>query len=238
MIKEISYNELPIDLKPHFDGWKDYFERSIKNNSFIGINWHGVDSNINAHNSIERYLEWFGTTPPSPLSPIPCKDEAFYTRELSALSSWIDAKKVVEFGTDIGIGTFLLSRLNAKAVLTSVDIGTFGTWEGKLVPLGYIAKLNNAGVFINKSSHDFECTDVDLCFVDGDHTYQGVMLDSYRAWANRNRKKWMIIWHDYHLRDEYSGLRKALQEFSSQTGITIYKLNDSATVWAYEGSIF
>jgi hypothetical protein len=232
MIKEISYNELPDDLKPHFDGWRSHFDKSILSGDFIGINHIGPDPNLNCHNSREKYLEWMGTLPPK--GGIPHKDERFYPREFSAFSSFCKAKKVVEFGTNLGAGTFLLSKLNPDAEIFTTDIVDSWSSDGCIFEIGHIAKVNKVKChYLKQNSHDLSIQNVDFCFIDGDHREQGVYKDSLRAWENRNKSGWLIAWHDFVFDEEMTGNRKSIEKFSNEVGITVYKLDDSGTAWAY-----
>jgi hypothetical protein len=233
MIKHITVDEIPLDLKPHYDNWLEYFKTCVNNAPFESINWTGLDMNMKAHNSKEAYIEWFGIPPPPAQH---YRDDGFYTRELTALSSFVQAKKVVEFGTNNGMGTFLLSRVNPSAELITVDIVPTVPHEGDIwYPVGYIAKTNKAQVtYVNEKSWDFVEPNVDFCFIDADHSGEAVYKDSVRAWHNRNKKKWVIAWHDFReYHPDFKGLMESVTRFSEDLGKTVYKLDDSATVFMY-----
>jgi cephalosporin hydroxylase len=122
---------------------------------------------------------------------------------------------VVEIGTDSG-GTFWAwSRLaTPDALLVSVDLpeGRFSSGE----PVGDVSRLRRYGRehqqlhFISRDSHDHGTLEelrrllagrpVDLLFIDGDHTYDGVKRD-FEMYAPLVRSGGLIALHDVVVHD-------------------------------------
>lgn len=233
MVKEIDPDRLPPDQKKAFDNWHAFFSAAVASGPFSPYDdFQGEDKNILALRSLPEFLSWYGQ-PPGPIQH-PYRDECFYTRELSWLSAWCSPEVVVEFGTDKGVGTFILSRLNPKATVYTVDISDSSRLpDGSKAECGLFAKRNHQNiVFVRQDSKHYRSTSVDLCFIDGDHSEEGVWEDSVRAWMNRSgEKRWAIIWHDYREADEMRGLKRSIHKFSDLVRKHVYKFKDSATVW-------
>lgn len=56
----------------------------------------------------------------------------------------------------------------------------------------------------NSLTHDFKELNkkFDLTFVDGDHSYKGVLNDSKKVFPLRKDEKSIIVWHDYRFKAE------------------------------------
>lgn len=233
MIKELSPHQLPEDQKKAYDNWLSYFTDSINALSFKPyIDFKGEDKNILAWQSKEAFISWYGQSPG--IEAQPYRDNGFYVRELTWLSMWCSPKTVVEMGTDKGIGTFLLSRLNPQATIHTVDNKPEVFMPGDLkVETGLFAKQNDFNMSFHIGQSDqLTIEDVDLCFIDGDHSKHSVWQDSLRAWANRPKQgRWVMIWHDYRDGEDFVGLKIAINRFSDVVRKKVYKLMDSTTVW-------
>lgn len=118
-------------------------------------------------------------------------------------------KTVVEFGINTG--------RTAKSILREVD--GIDTYIGIDVPVGYVTEKSvqrreipaQAGelviddkrvklIVLENGSHDLTADDLpelDVAFIDGDHSRRGVEQDTMLARA-KVRKGGLIIWHDYH----------------------------------------
>lgn len=237
MIKRIRKEELPFELVPFFNNWKNYFT-----NMMVGVNlnplaWEGEDKNLRAFNSKEEFLDWFCHHPEK---PEPYRDYGFYTREFSFLSEFLAPKVIVELGTSLGIGTFMLSNLNPAARIYSVDCNPLQWLPGNtLCTVGKIA-LHNEVVSTQLFGNSFEAVIPDkfnMCFIDADHSGDSVYKDSLWAWENKDPDNYVIMWHDFndtHL--DFVGLINAVTRFSNEVEITVYKLLDSTTAWCYKRS--
>jgi len=62
---------------------------------------------------------------------------------------------------------------------------------------------------IEHNSHTFDFSQLkktfDLIFVDGDHSYKGVLNDSRKVFNLRKNEKSIIVWHDYGM--DYENVR-------------------------------
>lgn len=221
MIKQITPAQLNDEMKSCYEGWLEYFKKAVDSQPFVPYtDFQGEDKNMLALRSKENFISWFGQPPGLPQQPY--RDECFYARELTWLSMWCQPKTVVEFGTNKGISSLILASLNAQATVHSVDIRDE-------VPM---AKHCPNIIFYHEDSKNFKMDEVNLCFVDGDHSKDAVWNDSLRAWANRPQEgRWVIIWHDYMDSEEMRGLKMAIHRFSGLVRKVVYKFEDSATVW-------
>jgi len=231
MIEEFDIDQLPASIHYFFNNWKYWFKYRMSKLVLKSLNWEGEDKNLKAFNSVEEFINWFCYHPET---PEPYRDYGFYVRELTSLSHFINPSVIIELGTSYGIGMVMLSNLNPKANLYTVDIKEKIKFFGnKIVPIGYLSKLNNIKCeYIRGKSYEFVPPEnFDLCFIDGDHTEEGVWKDSLWAWENKN-KDYVIIWHDYHLNHpDFIGLINSIKRFSKYIGKDVYKLKDSSTVW-------
>jgi hypothetical protein len=235
MVHEITMDRVSEDIRPYFDNWESIFRDRMKDLSLEPLNWEGPDLNMRAFNSAAAYIDWFCC---HPVIPEPCRDHSFYVRELTALSALINPSLVVEFGTQVGFGTFLLSKLNPDARLITVDIDkTTGFPDHVLRPTGLLPRMNHVDFtqIFGLSWETYVASPVDFCFIDADHTYDPVIKDSFWAWEHKNESSYVIAWHDYNPEDEsVVGVVRAVNEFSGIVGIDIYRLTDSNTAWCYK----
>lgn len=228
MIKEIPSEQLSPDMKHAYDNWNTYFTSCIQEAPFIPFaDFEGEDKNILSFQSPEKYINWWGQPPGN----APYRDDGFYTRELTWLSEWCKPSIVVEIGTDKGMGTFLLDRLNPHAEIYTVDIADHAYMPGdQQVEIGFFSKLNQCQVYYVKDKPEVKAN---LIFIDGDHSGASVWEDSIWAWNHVDKtRRWAIIWHDArHGSEEFVGLLSAIHMFSDMAIKRIYKFADSSTVW-------
>ena len=218
--------------------WLDYFRMCASKFDFVLWQWdYDGDMNLRAFASKAAFTAWFGQ-PPGPwhVHGVPShRDESFYTRELATVSMLVRPKRVVEFGTALGIGAILLQLLNPDAEVTTVDIAdTMRLPDQRFADIGYLAIIQDTGInFIRCDSVKYVEENVDLCFIDGDHSYAGASADTARAWANRNPERGAIVWHDHN--ERHPGVLRAVAEFEYDNGLPVNREPDSATVWASWG---
>ena len=229
MIKEIIRDELPKVLRASYDNWEQIFKNRMENIILNSLAWQGEDKNLKAFNNNKEFIEWYCY---HPKKPEPYRDDGFYSRELTFLSDYIQPNIIVELGTSLGIGTFMLSILNPYATIYTVDNKDIQYLPGDIkVPTGYISRLNNVYCnYINGDSYKTKIPrEFHLCFIDADHSGENVWKDTLWAWDNKN-SRYAIIWHDYRIENpECRGLVEAVNKFSTITDI--YKLEDSSTAW-------
>lgn len=212
----------------------DYLRVCIESAGVLPFPWDGEDKNLLAFRSKEELAAWY-CQPPGVVGE-PYRDRGFYTRELAMLSRVVQPKSIVEFGTSLGIGTCLLRWLNPSARLVTVDTEEYTYMPGeRRVPIGYLAKWNGILCeYVFGTSCDYIGKNVDLCFIDGDHSYAGVIADSQRAWINRaSGGRWVIVWHDHN--DRHPGVMRAVEEFCHANGAWLESREDSDTVWIRGG---
>lgn len=228
MIKEIISERLSPDMKQAYDNWLDYFTSCIEQLPFVPFKeYQGEDKNLLSWRYKDDYIRWWGQPPDNE----PYRDDGFYTRELTWLSGWCKPSIVVEIGTDKGMGTFLLDRLNPYAVIYTVDIADHSYLPpDKQVEIGFFSKLNECQVYYVKEKPKII---PNLVFIDGDHSEAAVWEDSLWAWKHIDRtRKWAIIWHDARQgKEEFIGLLRSIHRFSDHIRRKVYKFADSSTVW-------
>lgn len=106
-----------------------------------------------------------------------------------------DAKNIFEFGTFLGQTAYNLSlnvpgRIHTLAIHSERD--TKKAWEGHPLKGQIIAHHGNSSTF------DFQpfIGQMDLVFVDGDHTHKGCWIESRNA-LKMLRRDGLVVWHDY-----------------------------------------
>lgn len=228
MIKEITPEQLSSDMKHAYDNWHGYFTSCIEKSPFIPFKeFQGEDKNLLSWRYVDNYIRWWGQSPGNE----PYRDDGFYTRELTWLSEWCKPSVVVEIGTDKGMGTFLLDRLNPHAEIYTVDIADHSYMPpDKKVEIGFFSKLNECQVYYVKEKPK---NMPNLVFIDGDHSEASVWEDTLWAWKHIDRtRKWAIVWHDARQgQEEFTGLLRSIHRFSDHIRRKVYKFADSSTVW-------
>jgi len=126
----------------------------------------------------------------------------------TVLSMTYRPKIIVEFGTASGLRTRLLSILNPGSMVYTIDKSECAGFQDK--PTGFVAKdCDNVKIVIQDSSSFDMPGEVDMCFIDADHSEESVYKDSLRAWDNRNINNFCILWDDYIL----ESVEKAVDRF-------------------------
>jgi len=139
-----------------------------------------------------------------------------FTFALEQLSKFLElvsrkaASTLLEIGTARGGTLFLLARAAApNALLLSIDLppgpttGGYSRWR-ELLYKSFAAKSQKV-VLVRRDSHQAECRravdtllgnrSVDVLFIDGDHSYEGVAAD-FRLYSPLVRKGGTIALHD------------------------------------------
>jgi predicted O-methyltransferase YrrM len=128
---------------------------------------------------------------------------------------------ILEIGTARGGTFFLLTRAaTPDAVLISLDLpggkygGGYERWQTFV--FRKLLRPRQRGMFIQGNSHDSELLDqvrnalngqmLDLLFIDGDHTYEGVRQD-YEMYSKLVRDGGLIAFHDVVRHPESAGCR-------------------------------
>jgi predicted O-methyltransferase YrrM len=124
-------------------------------------------------------------------------------QEFLELVADIEPVSILEIGTAQGASLFLLSRVAASgATLVTVDLGGYRRSHVRL--LRSFARNNQRIELIRGDSHSQETLEnireairhpVDVLFIDGDHTYDGVRCD-YEFFSPFVRPGGIIAFHD------------------------------------------
>lgn len=219
MIRKISKEQLPEEMKPFFEVWKELFLKWMGKFNFVPFLFDGEDKNLKALGDKSDFLEWYCFHPEF---PEPYRDYGFYVRELTYLSKFMDPKVIVELGTNRGIGTYILQGLNPYSKLYTVDIKSDSGHFSKSndVPCTYITGLS----WETRLPEKFN-----FCFIDADHSEEAVLKDSEWAWNNK-ANDFMIVWHDVN----NSEVIKGINRFCEIHNIDVLSLGDSHTAWFYQ----
>jgi hypothetical protein len=148
-----------------------------------------------------------------------CYSEA--ARTLSILSMNYKPKRITEMGTGWGLRTVVLARLNPEAIVYSIELAKE---MGGSLP-GLIAKHLSNVQFVKGDSKEWDIPDIELCFIDADHSTESVFADSRRAFSNRNVDNWCIVWDDYPL----PTVKEGVDRFVAEVGYPL-KVKDYAFI--------
>lgn len=157
--------------------------------------------------SLSEAVDWIFSDGARFIRPTQQKDEI---AELLAILEPQRPRTIVEIGTASGGTLFLLSRVAAPdAVLVSIDLpggrfgGGYGRWRAPLY--WSFARPGQTIRLIRADSHRAETfralraiignRGLDVLFIDGDHTYEGVQKDFDRYGALVNAGGWIGL-HD------------------------------------------
>jgi hypothetical protein len=85
--------------------------------------------------------------------------------------------------------------------LSEEEMRAFNLGEGFIKIHGVFSKNRKNIQVIHHNSHTYDFSKLnkkfDLIFVDGDHTYEGVLNDSKKVFPLRKNEHSVIVWHDY-----------------------------------------
>ncbi len=145
----------------------------------------------------------------------------------ATLSMLFKPKIIVEMGVNLGWTSLLLCKLNPTARVYGIDIsGRFQNGKFPYLPTGYATFMHNVKNYtlVMGNSWDFSMQrQIDLCFIDADHTLPAVEKDTKRAWENRNSKgEWCIAWDDYH--ENNPDVFNTINKFVKEVGYSLQKI--------------
>jgi hypothetical protein len=140
-------------------------------------------------------------------------------------------RTIVEMGVYSGSTSFLLCRANPHAQVHGVDL----SHKAGRFPTGYTALthgVDNYTLHLGTKAQDFALPNVDMCFIDADHTGDAPYLDSLRAWENKPADgDWCIAWDDYH--ESNQDVVRAVNQFVKEVKMGLRTLMS----WVYIGTL-
>lgn len=148
-------------------------------------------------------------------------------------------KKMVEIGCYLGISTELFAMFSKE--ITTVDLwGIDETYDGGENPKEYwpiiekqardrLSKYSNVTIIKDKSSNaskNFENESLDLVYLDGNHSYFGLM-DDIENWYNKINIGGVLSGHDYNQVE----VKKVVDEIVTKFNLSDLKVFDD-TSWS------
>lgn len=158
------------------------------------------------------------------------------TQMPAKLSMVYKPRIIVEMGVHDGTTSLLFCKLNPQARVYGVDCRgrIHGNTSLQSVPVGFTAMMQdvkNLTLHIGNSWEFSMPGQVDLCFIDADHSGDAPYKDSVRAWDNRNvSRDWCIAWDDYH--PSNPDVVRAVDQFVKEVKMPLWKVGS----WYYIGT--
>ncbi len=139
-----------------------------------------------------------------------------------AISQYVRAKKVFEFGTRYGKTTYFLTFASENTQVTTLDMPPDNGCQ-VADGLGVYYRGSDREKYIKQlfsDSKKFDTTPYkksqDFIFIDADHSFEGVKNDTEKAFEMLNRNG-VIVWHDY--LGKTPGVVRFASEFSHEKDI-------------------
>ena len=121
-----------------------------------------------------------------------------------------DNATIVEIGTHLGDTALVMAEAAPASTIYTIDTGDRWVWEGRKIE-DYEGFLQDRFTgweiyFLQGDSHLVNWIEqtgedrIDLLFIDGDHSYDAVMLDLIR-WAPKVKVNGYMLLHDYVIED-------------------------------------
>lgn len=134
---------------------------------------------------------------------------------------------IVEIGALVGRSTTVLSLSSPKSKIHSCDKFIpnmfFTPEETRKLCLSNMNKLKNVTFYYLDSLELARKWDrpIDLLFIDGDHTMQGV-LDDTKYWLPFLKPSHFVLYHDYHDNDLCLGVKEAVDTLTFKNKLDFY----------------
>lgn len=147
---------LPIS-KEHQSGFRSYYKSLIKNDTEIVVQDLGAGSKkMSAKRKIAQIAKISGSS-------------GKYGRLLYKLTCYYKPKSILELGTSLGLGTWMLSKGNAQSKIITIEgcPNIYAFSKDKLASNSNVNCLNND---FNEYLKEIHPEKFDLVFIDGDHS--------------------------------------------------------------------
>lgn len=189
--------------------WQLFAEKRIKQSKFVPytLDFDRQSPEMIAHMSLEAYLDYYVRRPGGGAKP------------WALLTLRHKPEVIVEFGSALGIRTNLIAKLNPKATFHTVEIQNPYPASNYRLPPAYMAAINDLPILAH-SCRSFDLNiagNVNLCFIDADHSTESVVKDSEWAFAKKDDGNWRIVWDDYPL----LSVREGVDSFCKNHGLTV-----------------
>lgn len=148
------------------------------------------------------------------MKPLQVKSEV---TEFFRVVKRLNPKTIVEIGTANGGTLFLFANVANPEIIISIDLphGSFGGGYsfgkiplykslGKKGVTKLIKANSHSNSTFNKLKKGLENRQVDILFIDGDHTYEGVSKD-FQMYSPLVKKGGIVAFHDIVIHDKSSG---------------------------------
>lgn len=123
----------------------------------------------------------------------------------------IHAKRYLEIGTYIGESINVMTDVCEELISITAPIDAPYSMKAFCESMGvpdysdrltYNSKIKH--IYYDSKKYDFASLpkDIDLFFIDGDHSYEGVLSDTRNIFGIRNENS-VVIWHDFYFADGF-----------------------------------
>jgi predicted O-methyltransferase YrrM len=179
----------------------------------------------NLNESIETYSFLAGTSLVSDLILLKSLARSFDNCAYLEIGSWRGESLVNICDVTKDCTSLTLSKAEMKALNLSEEfINVHGYFSDSIET---ITKIEH-----NSRTYDFNQLNktFDLIFVDGDHSYEGVLSDSQKIFPLRKNERSIIVWHDYGFDPEnvrYSTLKAILDGIPKNKHKNLYHISNT-----------
>lgn len=150
-------------------------------------------------------------------------------------------KRFCEIGTNMGVGTKIIKNaLGSKSEVFSIDLPTelahvslqSPLSEGKGDKVGSLCNLPYHQIRADSTLYDYrEIYPLDGFYIDGDHTFINVYMESEQAYKSGAR---IIIYHDSDIKEVMEGITAAKIMYGE--GYELYRVTDTRIAYAIRGN--